>query len=74
MYQADRIVERHRQPVDDVPDGQIARVAVETALDDGRVFGIVGLGRNFAWGNLVKGLPVVQGPSEIACGCYDGDE
>lgn len=36
---------------------------------------IKGLGRShFAWADVVKGLPVVQGPSEVACGCYDGDE
>jgi hypothetical protein len=52
----------------------IERRAVTRSGDEREGSSIVGLGRRFAWADVVKGLPVVQGPTDVACGCYDGDD
>lgn len=54
---------------------EIERRAIAKSALRAEPTSIIGLGRShFAWADVVKGLPVVQGPSEVSCGCYDGDE
>lgn len=35
---------------------------------------IVGLGRRFAWSEVLDGKPTTESPPDIECGCYDGDD
>ena len=51
-----------------------AKAVAKSALREGPT-SIVGLGRSYAWADVVKGLPIVQGTvGDTECGCYDGDE
>lgn len=54
---------------------EIERRALARSAEREEPTSIRGLGRRFAWADVVRGLPVVpEAPPEVACGCYDGDE
>lgn len=48
--------------------------ASQVAAGEATAGTIYGLGRRFAWSEVLEGKEVEESPPEIECGCYDGDE